>query len=328
MKHLTLQGSHFDLGFSWGQALAQQGHFVTREVPFPLTEQRSAFARASIGAYKRFYPATLEEIRGFSMAQGCSTEDLQAILFPMYALLPSPCCSCFALPGLLGRNSDFLAAQAEACTNLICRPDGAIPFTGNTTSFLQMEDGCNHKGLAIGLTSVFTPAPRPGLTAGLVLRLLLETCENVAQALDTLKVLPLGSNQTFTLADRGGEVALVECGPDGLEVLSPGKDRYVAAVNRFRRLPCPLPPGWDDWRSAERLDTLEGALGTCGGALEVSGAQDILAGRRGFLCQYDPAGGQDTLWSVIYDVMAGAVYRADGNPGRTPFREDRRFKPV
>lgn len=293
-------------------------------MPFPLTRERFHYAKACRPLYQRYFPGILEELAGLAQAQGCPEEVLEAILFPMYALLPTdPHCTCFARPGLLGRNSDFLLSGREDTAHLLCYPQGAIPFAGNTTSFTQMEDGVNGKGLAVGLTSVFTPHPRPGLTAGLVLRLLLETCATVEGAVRLLSTLPLGSNQTFTLADRR-QAALVECGPDGFAVAYATKDApWVGAVNRFHLLPGTEPPGWDDWQAGERWDTLTEALDT--GPVEVPGAQALLAGKQGFLCQYDPATGHDTLWAAVYDLAQETTYLAEGSPDRSPFRPERPF---
>jgi len=43
-----------------------------------------------------------------------------------------------------------------------------------------------------------------------------------------------------------------------------------------------------------------------------------------FLCQYDRETGKDTVWSVVYDVGEGRIYRCEGNPSRKRFAEDER----
>lgn len=65
--------------------------------------------------------------------------------------------------------------------------------------------------------------------------------------------------------------------------------------------------------------------GSCPPRLDVSQAQGLLAGQYGFLCQYDRAQGKDTVWSVLYGLGQGRIYRAEGNPSRTPFALDPRF---
>ena len=166
MNHLTLRGTHREMGFQWGARLAERGLRLLDHVPFPLEAERRAFAAACHPAYAR---------------QNCRREDLETVLFTTYALPPACGCSCLAVSNgngvFFGRNSDFLTALEPDYTHVTYGfSDRAIPFTGNTTSFVQMEDAVNARGLAIGLTSVYTPRPRPGLNAGMVLRLLAAPC--------------------------------------------------------------------------------------------------------------------------------------------------------
>ena len=196
MNHLTLRGTHREMGFQWGARLAERGLRLLDHVPFPLEAERRAFAAACRPAYARHFPAALEELEGLAAGQNCRQEDLETVLFTTYALPPACGCSCLAVSNgngvFFGRNSDFLTALEPDYTHVTYGfSDRAIPFTGNTTSFVQMEDAVNARGLAIGLTSVYTPRPRPGLNAGMVLRLLAETCAAVPEALARLRALPL-----------------------------------------------------------------------------------------------------------------------------------------
>ena len=298
MNHLTLRGSHREMGFQWGARLAERGLRLLDHVPFPLEAERRAFAAACHPAYARHFPAALEELEGLAAGQNCRQEDLETVLFTTYALPPACGCSCLAVSNgngvFFGRNSDFLTALEPDYTHVTYGfSDRAIPFTGNTTSFVQMEDAVNARGLAIGLTSVYTPRPRPGLNAGMVLRLLAETCAAVPEALDRLRVLPLASCQTLTLADAAGDIAVAECSPEGMRVERPGPaGPFVCAANLFHSdLAVPLPPGLDSWRAAERYDTMRRVLEWEGETLALSDVQALLAGRKGFLCQYDRAGG-------------------------------------
>ena len=259
MNHLTLRGTHREMGFQWGARLAERGLRLLDHVPFPLEAERRAFAAACHPAYARHFPAALEELEGLAAGQNCRQEDLETVLFTTYALPPACGCSCLAVSNgngvFFGRNSDFLTALEPDYTHVTYGfSDRAIPFTGNTTSFVQMEDAVNARGLAIGLTSVYTPRPRPGLNAGMVLRLLAETCAAVPEALDRLRVLPLASCQTLTLADAAGDIAVAECSPEGMRVERPGPaGPFVCAANLFHSdLAVPLPPGLDSWRAAER----------------------------------------------------------------------------
>lgn len=166
----------------------------------------------------------------------------------MYAIPPACGCSCFAAATdkgvLLGRNSDFLTALEGNNCNVIYRlSGGGHAFTGNTTSFLQMEDGVNDCGLAAGLTSWGPTGRKPGFNAGLLLRYLLEHCESVAQAVAQVGRLPLASAMTLTLADPSGAIAVVECDHQKLETARRGPVRSLCLCHQL------LPPA-RAWRAA------------------------------------------------------------------------------
>ena len=159
MIHQQFQGSHYQIGLQYGSLLRRQGQFLLDHLPFPLTEERIHFAARCLPICKQYFPEILEEIAGLADGQGSAPEPLQTVLLSMYALPPACNCSCFAVHNqnslLLARNSDFLPALEPFNTNVIYQFDGdSFDFTGNTTAFLEMEDGVNQHGLAIGLTLV------------------------------------------------------------------------------------------------------------------------------------------------------------------------------
>lgn len=181
MNHLTLRGTHREMGFQWGARLAERGLRLLDHVPFPLEAERRAFAAACHRRMRAISPPPWRSWRGWRRGRTAGRRTWRRSSSP-----PTPCrppcgCSCLAVSNgngvFFGRNSDFLTALEPDYTHVTYGfSDRAIPFTGNTTSFVQMEDAVNARGLAIGLTSVYTPRPRPGLNAGMVLRLLAETC--------------------------------------------------------------------------------------------------------------------------------------------------------
>ena len=214
MQHLSLRGSHREAGFQWGTYLSHQRKFLPDIIPFPISKARLAFATACLPTYRRYFPTILEEIEGIALAQNCDPELLQAVLFSMYALPPELHCSCFAISQggqiLLGRNSDFYTALEEENKAVEYRLSGSPPAVlGHTTAFAELEDGVNAHGLAAGLTAVCPTVPRPGLNAGLLLRLLLETCRSVEEAVTLIRGLPLASAQTLILADASDRKSVV-----------------------------------------------------------------------------------------------------------------------
>lgn len=330
MYHEYFAGTHYETGFHWGAQLARHGNFLLDNIGYPITKERLEFSAACVPSYQAYFPEILEEIQGLADGQRCDRAKLQAFLLSMYAMPPQPHCSCFAFSSggqvLLGRNSDFLPGLQKYSMNVTYRfPSGACSFTGNTTAFVEMEDGVNAHGLAVGLTSVYPPAVKPGMNGGMLLRYFLERCKTTRDVLESVRSLPISSAQTFTVADASGEIAVVECCSEGVEILRPEENRpYVCAVNTFHG---PTLRQWkdterDDWHSERRYQTMTDALARIGTEMTLEKAEALLSGRYGFLCQYDRKSGKDTIWSVIYDPKNRRIFRAEGNPARCKFRED------
>ena len=333
MNTITLAGTHYQTGFQWGSLLSARQHFILEHVPFPITRARRDYAAACRPVYARYYPELLEELRGLSDGQGCGEEELQAVLFSMYAIPPACACSCLAVAGggetLFGRNSDFLVELEDYNTNVSCRfTDAGYAYTGSTTAFLEMEDGVNQRGLAAGLTSAWGVHIRPGFHVGLLLRWLLERCGTVEEALAAIRTLPLGSPFTLTLADAGGSVAVAEYDGMRLAVEQPRNPgvRFVCAVNAFHLPGMPSSPlGADNWQAGRRYATMRTALEGLDGPPTADFVKHLLSGRYGFLCQYDRSSGHDTVWSVACDLKRRRIFRSEGNPARLGYRAEERF---
>lgn len=223
MYHTHFRGTHYDIGFRYGSALRKNGKFILDNVPFPIGEEQFTFAAACRPLYETHFPEILQEIHGLADGQECPAEKLEAVLFCMYCMIPSCHCSHFAVRNgqriIFGRNSDFLTCIEKLYMNCIYHFSGTShSFIGNTTAFAEMEDGINEYGLAIGLTMVQSKVLKPGLNAGMILRMILEKCTNVQEAFMLLKKIPIASGQTFVLADQTGTIALAECNAERREI--------------------------------------------------------------------------------------------------------------
>ena len=335
MYHSHFRGTHYEIGFRWGSLLLRHKNIILNHIPFQITQERIDFALSCIPIYKKYFPEILDEIQGIANGQACSVQMLQAVLFSMYAMPPSCNCSCFAVindnRAILGRNSDFLTDLEKLNLNVIYKfTSDAYSFTGNTTAFVEMEDGVNEHGLAVGLTSVYPYGRAAGFNAGLLLRYFLERCRNIQDVIACLKYLPISSAQTFTLADMTGNIAVIECNTERTEIISSLNQKigFVCASNRFHHPAMQICNNEkiDDWFAERRYQTMLSALSSQAAVKDAEFSKKLLSGCYGFLCQYDRAAGKDTVWSVVYDLQQGAIYRSEGNPRRVKYKEDRRFQ--
>lgn len=333
MYHGRFTGTHYEAGYKWGRLLLKNGKKLDHCPTFELTEDKYTFARECVKEYQTYFPEVLDEIQGIADGNEVSVETLHALLFCMYCFEFDNRCTCFAFSTadeiVFARNSDFLVRLEKFYMNCLYQLLGSYAFNGNTTAFVQMEDGVNQHGLAIGLTFVYPHVRKPGMNAGMLLRYLLERCQTTAEAIEELHRLPIASAQTLTIADKCGEIVVVECNSKEIEVIRPhAGEQFVATANNFNseKMRFYRNPGIDDWRSEERYQTVRSALEYNKRGYTVSFAEDILSGKYGFMCQYDRKQNADTVWSVVYDLKRKRIWRVEGNPSRKPFGEDNRMK--
>lgn len=333
MYHGRFTGTHYEAGYKWGHLLLKNGKRLDHSPTFALTEDKYAFARECAKEYQTYFPEVLQEIQGIADGNEVPVETLHALLFCMYCFEFDNKCTCFAFSVddeiVFARNSDFLVSLEKLYMNCLYRLQGGYSFNGNTTAFVQMEDGVNQHGLAVGLTFVYPKLRKSGFNAGMLLRYLLEKCKTTAEAVAELYRLPIASAQTLTIADKSGEIAVVECNPQEIEVIRPrAGEQFVATANNFNSEKMRLyrNPGIDDWRSDERYQTASAALGQHKCGYTVAFAQEVLSGKYGFICQYDRKQNADTVWSVVYDLKRKQIWRVEGNPSRKRFKEDNRMK--
>lgn len=326
MRYETHTGPHYEAGRRQGARLRTEGRSLEILLE-ALTPERREYAAACVPIYEREAPALLLELRGLAEGAGVPFADMAAFLLGMYAFPGGNRCTCFAVNTgeevLFGRSSDFLTALEPLYAHCTYRLEGAAALVGNTTAFSEMEDGVNEHGLAVGMTFVFPTVRKPGLNAGYLVRLLLETCRTAEEALALLARLPIGTAQTLTLADPTGAVAVAECCAEGFAVRRPAPGKgFAAAVNDFREAAmqpwrCTLE---DDLHSGLRWQTVTRALR--GGQVKtLPDACALLSGKLGFLCQYDRQRGFDTVWSVACGLRMRRLLLCEGNPSRGSFTE-------
>ena len=333
MYHGRFRKSHYEAGYHWGNLLYQNGKKIDRNPTFEMTVERKTFARDCLPIYEQYYPEVLEEIRGLADGQKSSYEDFFTFLLSMYCFEFNNHCTCFAFQDknnlIFGRNSDFLVALEKLYMNCLYQLNGVYGFNGNTTAFIEMEDGINEYGLAVGLTFIYPKITRAGFNSGMLVRYLLEKCKTMDEVMESLNTLPIASQQTLTVLDHMGNFAVIECNCNHVEVRKPTEcDNFVVAANSF------VSPKMeeynnrdiDNWRSAERYSVAYTALRENGNHFSAELARDILSGKHGFMCQYQRSKGADTVWSVIYDVKSKKIFRVEGNPSRKKFVEDTRMK--
>lgn len=148
----------------------------------------------------------------------------------------------------LVRNYDYPASRVEGI--VYCTSWTERRVIGMSDCLWGLLDGVNDAGLAASLTFGGRPAVGDGFGIPLVIRYVLEVCEDVQDACAVLSQVPVHAAQNVTLLDRSGDFATVRLSPDREpEVLTvpvatnhqhrgdwPDYERAVATFERERRL--------------------------------------------------------------------------------------------
>jgi predicted choloylglycine hydrolase len=163
---------------------------------------------AAVAAFGEHLPELLPVLE--RLAEALDTPEAaavltQATLKPFFAA-----CSQTSVAGALVRNYDF---DPGLCERVISRTDYLRPVIGMSELCWGLLDGMNEAGLAVSLTFGGRLVHRPGMSILMIVRGLLETCDDVEQAWERLQRIPVATSQNLTLVDR--EQALsVHIGPD------------------------------------------------------------------------------------------------------------------
>lgn len=331
MYHSRFKGSHYEAGLKYGKLLSKNNTNPLEKIK--ISNERKNFANKCMPIYNKFFPEIIEEIKGLS--DGLNTndnikidyKDICDFLFTIYAFTFDNKCSSFAFKTdediILTKNSDFLKDIEDYCDSIYYKLDDSYSFIGNTTAFIEIEDGINEKGLAAALTFVYPTIIDYGFNAGMIIRYILEKCSAVDEALEFLKNIPISSAQNIVLADKNGDIALIECNCRNIEII---KNDYVFISNHFisKSMKEYNTDIEDDIYSNERYITMEKAFKNYDYDLDF--AKKLISGEYGFLCQYDRKLNFDTVWSSIYSIKNKKIYIAEGNPSRKKFKEDKRLK--
>jgi len=231
---------------------------------------------------------------------------------------------------MMARTSDFATVIRKLTESAYYQLKESLAFIANSTAIVQMEDGVNEYGLAVGLNFILPHKIKPGLNAGFLVRYFLEKCRTVKEVIEEVKKLPIASSQIITAIDQSGDMVAIECNCEEIAFRYPdGNQSFLVSANDFI---CESMKKYkvkdiaDEIHSMERYTT--GITALAKNDYSLAFAKKLLSGTYGFMCQYKKGAGFDTIWASIYDIKQKKIYRAEGNPSRTNFKKDNRLDTI
>jgi len=325
--HPRLGGTYYDMGFQYGTVLFKHGFRVPEQ-----SGDRLSFGRECEKEVKRIFPDILDEIHGFADACHASYEHLSTLILNVGAFKPSAACSVFAastgLDILFARNYDFYYKFKEHSERYLTRPSDGYMSVADTDIFVGREDGVNEKGLAIGMNFVSPRNVRAGINFALLVRYVLDKCAAVEESVKVLTNTRHLAADNYLIADKEGQIAVVEACPDRVRVRKPGENsNFMVSTNHFVHSEMldmenqkERPPD-----SEQRYKAIHDKLQVSQGQVTLKDAQKILSDHRGFVCSHVKSIQLGTLWSMIAALKKLRVVVAEGHPCRTKYKVDTRL---
>jgi predicted choloylglycine hydrolase len=208
---------------------------------------------------------------------------------------------------VLVRNYDLDPALNEA--TLLHSAWKGRRVIGSMEAMAGLADGVNDRGLALSLTFGGRPVVGPGFGIPLILRYILEVCEDTAEAVEVLRRVPSHMAYNVTLLDRGGIHATVLVAPDRPTVVT----RELAITNHQLRVEWPEQARFS--RTVERKRCLDHLLAQP----ELAPADLVEAFLAPPLFSSDHARGFGTIYTAAYRPSEGSVTLHW--PGQAPWRQ-------
>lgn len=325
MYHPRLYGDFYQMGLKYGSLLRQKANFQIPEI----SDQKKRFGAASYAILAEFYPHAIEEIQGFAEGIQDSPEKLGAFLLSLGVFNNSAQCSVFAFRSpdsvVVGRNYDMLYAYKKFTESSLIAPTGKYAYISQSDVFIGRSDGINEKGLFVAMSFVNGTEVRPGVSFHFVIKKILENCSSTAEAAALIQSAPVSSANNFLLADKSGNLVVVESAPQASQIRYPKEDeRYIYITNQFVTQPMQaFEQGGVEWsKSAERYQGLQDSLSTLN-HLDLHGAKEILSAP--CVCLDLKAQKFGTIWSVAANLNNLAIERAEGKPKTTNFKVETRL---
>ena len=316
------------------------------QFPIKLDPFQTEFGKESGKMLKQFFPEASAEIKGITDVIGYDNELFTSWMMCMGCCLDIDDRDCVEVRGCTafsfihngqvyyGRDNDLPPFLKKVSKSVYYEIGNKSTFILNTSSFINGEEGINNYGLVAAMTFVMPKLKeiKPGLNSVFLVRYIIENCKTVSEGIKALNKLPIASSCNILLTDRSGEMVVVECNPLKIHIRNPEKNKngesFIITVNHFTSEEM-----WkhdasnrDAFSSETRYQTAYNALKNIDYRDGIEHAQNILSGKYGFMCQYDKNLNFDTIWSSVFDITNSRVFRAEGNPQKTKYIEDKRFQ--
>lgn len=240
----SFSGNYYEIGRQQGIIFKEKGFNFDNITIDPDLYQNQ------LQIYKKHYPEQLEEIHGMADGGDYDAEKLTYVLitgeiqFYTSQLRLDKACTIFGCKVgeklFVGRNYDWIP-EAEKGFEVyrVENPDrnsflavtdmgiGDAEASGLNFTFYYPDDAINDKGLFVGLTFAFADQWAYGISSIHMTKLIAEKCATIADAERIFNEVPLCCPKNFFIADKNGDMMIVEHTSKKVKFLYPQDDLLI-----------------------------------------------------------------------------------------------------
>lgn len=325
MYHPRLKGTHYEMGKHYGELLYKSGEDLSSVIA--LNQLQIEFGQDCLPIYEQFLPNIMREVRGLADGLHQKYEAVAYWLMNLYCNEETYGCTVFAVKRndtvYFARNMDMFPEYKKTSESILYRVDGKNIFLAHSTAMISVEDGINEHGLCAALTFLVSKKINPGINGGFIIRMVLEECKSVDEAVQLVRTLPISSHN-LVFADKTGKMAVIECTSEARNIRY--SDQYVIATNHF------LSEDMIRYNSSEynwyhtndRYNTVLNCMQSLKN-IDFDECKRTISGKYGFICQFNKKLHFDTIWSAVYDLSSLYNEICEGNPSKSSFKYDNRL---
>ncbi|MER1987480.1 MAG: C45 family peptidase [Solibacillus sp.] len=211
IRVVNLMGSSFELGLKQGEEIKTTE--LIKQLKFL---EYATINSNSVDAKKlltTLSPNLLEELVGLSKGLEMKLDTVIRFYSGYDVNFPAMGCTTLINEGNYVRNYDFSPEMYDARL-VFSNPIDGYASVGFSQQVIGRLDGMNEKGLVIGLHFVNNEHKREGFFATTIVRMVLDQCACIEEAIHLLSKIPHGYCYNYSMTDSSGKGVIVEASPE------------------------------------------------------------------------------------------------------------------
>lgn len=311
-SYVSLEGTSYEIGRKEAEIIK---NYCPEEINFifngndMIKPTSLEIVKETIKIFDEFCPNINEEIKGFADYFGRSPEE---IIYYSFTYVSKGNCGHFAvLPQKTADKKTYVGRSYEWNDEddkklLSVKVDGAYGHLGFSLLFFGRYDGINEEGLCVTMSNGVPciTSEEEGLRFWMVIRILLDKCKNVDEAIELIRLLPISSYCNLIIADKNNEAVLAEINNSVKtfkRISSTSNEGYVCSTNHYT---LPEMQHLVKNRMKQSVDRYNSIISTLDvDPVDKDSLKKLLSTHmpNGLACHYYHDG-LGTLWSILFDV--------------------------